>query len=278
MTLACSVVPRTALARAVTRVEQNDPNIIYSGNWYSNDSAENSGGTAALTNTKGARAMLTFTGSGIRWIGVRDGYAGLATVYLDGTMTIVDSYAETAAYQTALFKASGLGPGPHTLSIEITHERAGRTEGSWVWVDAFEIDDGAPMPGGLTATTGRIEENNPALLFTGRWYGNANPALSGGHAALATDAGSSLTITFNGTGISWVAYCDEWSGVARIYLDREAVTTVDNYRAPSQTGVVPYAIRGLSTGTHTLTIEATGTRNGNARGSWVWVDAFDVIQ
>src|SRR6185503_4198011 len=83
MTLACSVVPRVASARAVTRIEQNDSHIIYSGNWYSNDSANHSGGTAALTNAKGARVTLTFTGSGIRWIGVRDGYAGLGTVMLD---------------------------------------------------------------------------------------------------------------------------------------------------------------------------------------------------
>jgi len=66
--------------------------------------------------------------------------------------------------------------------------------------------------------------------------------------------------------------------VARIYLDRAEVTTIDNYKSPSQTGTVPYSIRGLPSGTHTLTIEATGTHNANARGSWVWLDAFDVVQ
>jgi hypothetical protein len=92
------------------------------------------------------------------------------------------------------------------------------------------------------------------------------------------DAGSTVTITFNGTGIKWVAYRDEWSGVARIYLDRVETTMIDNYLSPSQARVVPYSIGGLPFGTHVLSIQVTGTRNASARGSWIWVDAFDVVQ
>ena len=45
---------------AQTRIEQNDPAIVYSGNWYTNDGAANTGGHAVLTNTRGARASVTF--------------------------------------------------------------------------------------------------------------------------------------------------------------------------------------------------------------------------
>jgi hypothetical protein len=126
--------------------------------------------------------------------------------------------------------------------------------------------------------TGRVEENNPALVFTGRWYSRLNPAYSGGGSVLAMDGGSRLSLTFNGTGIAWIAYRDEWSGIARVYLDGDLKTTIDNYLSPSQTGVVPYRISGLSAGTHTLMIEATGTRNSSSQGAWVWVDAFDVTR
>ena len=263
---------------SITRVEQNDPSVTYSGNWYSNSNASNTGGVAALTNTNGARAAITFTGTGISWIGVSDGWAGLATVYLDGAMKIVDTYANPARYQTALFTARGLSAGPHTLSIEITHERGHNTEGSWVWIDAFDIENGAPVPGALTATTGRVEETNPALILTGRWYANNNPAHSGGTSALATDAGSRVTVNFTGTGISWIAYRDEWSGIARVYLDGEMKTSIDTYLAPSQARSVLYNVGGLTPGTHSLVIEATGTRNASSKGSWVWVDAFDIVQ
>jgi hypothetical protein len=262
----------------VTRVDNTDRSITYSGNWYSNSNSAHIGGVAALTNTGGSRATITFTGTGITWIGVADGWAGLATVYLDGNMKIVDTYGNPTRYQQALYTARGLSNGTHTLSIEITHERDGNTQGSWVWIDAFDIENGSAVPGGVTATTGRIEENNPALSLVGRWYSNGSAAHSGGNCALATDAGSRITINFNGTGISWIADKDEWSGIARVYLDGALKTTIDTYQSPSQARTVPYSIGGLASGTHSLTIEATGTRNSSSKGSWVWVDAFDVTQ
>ncbi len=266
----------TTAQAAITRVEQNDKNIVYSGNWYSNENGANSGGSAALTNTRGARVSITFTGTGISWIGVADAWAGLATVYLDGSMKIVNTYGN-GGYQRALFSATGLSSGPHTLSIEVTHERGPGTDGSWVWIDAFDIENGAPVPGGLTASAGRVEENNPALVYLGRWFANTNPAHSGGNASLAMDAGSKVTINFNGTGINWVAYRDEWSGIARVYVDGVEKSTIDNYLSPAAQRVV-YSLGGLPSGSHTLTIEVTGSRNQSAKGSWVWLDAFDVTQ
>src|SRR5262245_53298222 len=70
----------------VTRVEQDDASITYSGNWYNNGSPSNSGASAALTNAAGARAVVTFTGTAITWIGVADPWSGLANVYVDGTL------------------------------------------------------------------------------------------------------------------------------------------------------------------------------------------------
>jgi alpha-galactosidase len=263
---------------SMTRVEQNDPAVVYSGNWYSNSTASNSGGSAALTNTNGSRVTLTFNGTGIDWIGVTDGWSGLGTVFLDGTMKIVDTYGSPTRYQQRLFSARGLSSGPHTLAIEITHERGNNTQGSWVWIDAFDIENGSALPGGVTANTGRVEESNPALSLNGRWYSNSNPAHSGGTSIMATDAGSRVTIAFNGTGVRWIAYRDQWSGIARVYLDGVLKTTVDTYLSPSQAQTVPYSISGLSPGTHTLAIEATGTRSASSQASWVWVDAFDVTQ
>jgi hypothetical protein len=261
----------------VTRIDQTDPSIAYSGNWYSNTSTAHNGGTAALTNTRGARATLTFNGTGITWLGVLDGWSGLATIYLDGAMQTIDTFASMSRYQAPLFTAHGLSGGPHTFSIEVLHERDANTQGSWVWIDAFEIENGASVPGGISAGAGRIEENNPALLYTGRWYSNGSPVHSSGSAVLAMDAGSRVNVAFNGTGISWLAYRDEWSGVARVYVDGVEKTTVDNYQSPAAARVTPFILTGLSAGAHTFTIEATGTRSANAKGAWVWVDGFDVI-
>jgi hypothetical protein len=265
----------SSTAFAQTRIEQNDPAIVYSGNWYTNDSAANTGGHAVLTNAKGARASITFNGTGIAWIGVADAYAGLATVYLDGSMQVINTYNPISQYQRVLFQAGGLAPGLHTLSIEVTHERGPGTDGSWVWVDAFDIA-GTPVAGGISATTGRIEQNNAAMTYLGHWYANNNPMLSAGSAALAVDAGSRASLSFTGSGVSWITYEDQWSGVARVYIDGELKTTVDEYASPARIGVAAYTISGLSPGTHTITIEATGSRNASSQGAWVWIDAFDV--
>src|SRR5258708_4360938 len=100
--IACLGASLVSLAN-VTRVEENDPSITYTGTWYTNGAAANSGGSAFLTNSLNARAAISFTGTGITWIGVKDSYSGLATVYLDGTQYTVDTYGSTTLYQQPLF-------------------------------------------------------------------------------------------------------------------------------------------------------------------------------
>ena len=226
-----------------TRIEENDKSIAYSGNWYTNGSPLNSGGSAALTNAIGATAVVTFTGTGITWIGVLDPWSGMATVYLDGTRNTVDTYGSSTFYQQALFKVRGLANGPHTLSIEVTHVRDPNAMGSWVWIDGFDVENGSGVTGGVTATTGRIEQNSPALTYTGVWFPNTSAVQSGGSAVLATDPGSRATINFNGTGITWIAYRDQWSGIARVYVDGALKATVDTYLSPEQARSATYVIR-----------------------------------
>src|SRR5688572_10192570 len=87
----------------ITRIEENNPSITYSGNWYTNGSAGNSQGGAALTNATGARAVVTFTGRAITWIGVMDRWNGLATVTVDGQPYKVDGWGAATRYQAVLF-------------------------------------------------------------------------------------------------------------------------------------------------------------------------------
>jgi uncharacterized protein (TIGR03437 family) len=259
-----------------TRVEQADPSVSYSGTWYANSNSLHSGSSAALTNAQGARAGITFNGTGISWIGVSDPYAGIAWVYLDGTLNTVDTYTAATDYQHVLFSAKGLPAGLHTLTIEVPHIRDGSTQGSWVWIDAFDIENGSGVVGGASATAGRIEENNAALSYTGIWFPKTSAVFSGGGATEAVDTGSRVTVTFNGTSIIWIAYRDEDSGIARVYVDGTLKATVDTYLSPAQAQAAVYNVTGLPLGTHTLTIEVTGTHNPSSVGSWIWVDGFEV--
>jgi len=262
----------------VSRLEQNDPSIVYTGTWYPNAEYPNSGGSAVLTNEKGATATLSFTGTGITWFGPLDPYSGFAQVYLDGTQNTVDTYGPATLYQQPLFSVHGLAAGTHTLSIQVLHVRDGETMGSWIWIDAFAIENGSGIIGGVSAPAGRIEQNNPAIVYAGNWYLNTNPIMSGGTAGLAMDSNSSATVTFTGTGITWVGYRDQWSGIAKVYVDGALRSeAVDTYMGSQQAQSPAWTVTGLSPGTHTLTIMVTGTHDASSAGSWIWIDAFDVI-
>jgi hypothetical protein len=86
-----------------------------------------------------------------------------------------------------------------------------------------------------------------------------------------------VNFAFNGTGVSWIGYHDEWSGIARVSVDGVLQRTVDTYSTPDKAQTSSYSIAGLAAGSHTLTIEVTGTKSAASGGTWVWVDAFDVL-
>jgi len=287
-------------------VQEDDPAVTWRGGWSTKPLAASSGGTARLTMDAEARASISFVGSGVRWIGYRDEWCGLARVYVDGELrATVDTYSGSARARATLYAVSGLGEGPHTLTIEATGTSRAAAAGSWVWVDAFWLSPGAvalgTQPGGgplpslvpspereapRAATPGRpvgedasrFEQDAAAVSWSGPWSTNSLAAHSGGSARLSMEPGSRVSVAFTGTGVTWIGYQDEWSGMADVSLDGEHRATVDTYSAPARAQVELYSIEGLPAGTHTLLIQPTGRRRDASGGSWVWVDAFSVTR
>src|SRR5262245_65509596 len=118
---------------------------------------------------------------------------------------------------------------------------------------------GKTVAGVTSSRTGRIEQNNSAMTYLGHWYANNNPMLSAGSAALAVDAGSRASLAFTGSGVSWITYEDQWSGVARVYIDGDLKTTIDEYGSPARIGVAAYTIKHLSPGGVTIKRQTTGS-------------------
>jgi len=129
------------------RVENDHPAVHYDGPWFPNVSEAHSGGSAALAVDPGSRAVITFKGIGVRWIGYRDEWSGYARVYLDGIFVrLVDTHANSAWPQALLYAEGGLADENHTLVIEATGASGGGSLGAWVWVDAFEVIGGVVPP------------------------------------------------------------------------------------------------------------------------------------
>jgi hypothetical protein len=138
--------------------------------------------------------------------------------------------------------------------------------------------EGGGTGGGGGGTT-RIEETSSAVTYTGSWtqnYTGAPGGWSGGSVAFSAEAIARATLSFSGTGVSWIGYRAPNTGIANVYLDGTLVATVDTYAPTEQVQAVIYTTSGLSPGSHTLAIEVTGTRNAASSDSLIVVDAFDV--
>ena len=137
---AFDVTGGTATGSDVTRVEDNDAAVSYTGTWVRNGSDPRaSGGTFSESNTAGAQLTLSFTGTEVRWLGYRYDGAGIARVVLDGNFVgEVDLYSASPEL-TAVFRVSGLPRGAHTLSIEVTGTHNAAASDSWVVVDGFDV-------------------------------------------------------------------------------------------------------------------------------------------
>src|ERR1017187_240612 len=211
-----AMLPVAVPAQTVTRFEQDDRRIIHPGTWHPNPNPLESAGTALLANLKGSQAVVIFNGTGISWIGASDYYSGMCYLTLDGVPSLVDTSNSAAAtlYQQRLFTIQGLTPGLHRMTIEVIHSHDASTDASWIWVDAFEIENGSLVGDTMVAGPGLVQQTDVAANYSGHWFQNTGGSYSAGSVNSAVDAGARVDLTFNGTAISWIGYRDEWSGLA----------------------------------------------------------------
>jgi hypothetical protein len=265
-------------AVTISRLQDTDPAVVFTGTGWAQGVTgdEYSGGTVAGSLTAGDRATLTFTGTGVRWLGEQGpDNGGIARVFLDGAfMTEVNTYAPSpdaahhSVFQVEHFKATGLADATHTLAIEVTGRQDPAAARATVIVDAFDV---------ITSGT-RRQETDPAVSYTGSWLqGNRDHPYSEGTAALSTVPGDRATFAFTGTSVSWIGYRGPLTGIARVILDGNVIADAfDTYAATDAPQTTLFTLRGLAAGSHTLAIEVTGSKNPASAGIAIVVDAFDV--
>ena len=138
--VAAQVAAPGVVAPGPTRVEENDPSVVYTGVWYPQHRSDLSGGSIVESPYPIGTASLTFVGTGIRWIGFKAVWGGIAQVYLDGAqVATVDTYAPAEQAQAVMYTATGLAAGLHTITIKVTGAWNPAGCCSWVVVDAFDV-------------------------------------------------------------------------------------------------------------------------------------------
>ncbi len=104
-----------------TRVNDDDPSVTYSAHVRTfPNSGYYSGDMHHSSNTVGEWCQVTFTGTGVKWIGGKNADHGDVDVYLDGRLdATVNSAAPSWLKQQEIYTKTGLNDGPHVLKIEI---------------------------------------------------------------------------------------------------------------------------------------------------------------
>ena len=159
-------------------IEENDASITYSGSWNRYWDSHDSGGYHKEIGTKDASASYTFTGTGIKWIGITSSSAGIAEVWLDSVKeTTIDLYSPITTYQQLIFQKNHLDAGSHTLEIRVTGNKNPNSSGSTVYLDALKMissDDKVPPTQPLTPRTANSSQT--VELF---WQSNGDTDLEG---------------------------------------------------------------------------------------------------
>jgi hypothetical protein len=253
----------------VSHLQDTGSAMNYTAGWTLGDVSKSwSGWSAAVSTTPGARATLPFNGTSIGWIGFRGPDAGIARVYLDGSLAgEIDLYYPDNRVQAVVYTSPQLAYGNHTFAIEATGLKNAASTGTRVVVDAFDV-----MKPGT-----RFEETDGSVTYTGSWdHGNFNRAWSMRTIAASTVPGARATFTFTGTAVDWIGSRKSTTGIARVYLDGAFVAEIDTYAPGDGLQEAIFTATGFAAGSHTLTIEVTGQRNPASSSAYIVVDAFDV--
>ncbi|MCX5071216.1 hypothetical protein OHA84_35300 [Streptomyces sp. NBC_00513] len=264
------------LAPALTVIDNASAAIVYTGPWTHANSS--SGGTAnalfqteSYTNTAGATAQLTFTGTGIGLHSAKNLNLGIVKVYIDGTLAgTVDLYNPWKTPGRLVFTSAALPYGQHTIKVECTGTKNSSASGTSALVDAFQVVDSV------------IDNTSNRVTYNGAWTHAAGQPWASGDLnsteSYSNQTGDAATTTFRGTGIRVISPKSVNYGIAEISVDGGAATQVDLYAPTKQFQQTVFERTGLPDGEHIITVKVTGGKNASATDRYVVIDAFQAVE
>jgi subtilisin family serine protease len=271
--LAVNIQPAAPTPTLETKViENNDPAVKYSGTWNHITQSGNSGNSLSYSNQKDAYAELSFDGTAIQVLSKTSPPRGLADIYIDNQfVATVDLYRTKDTYQDVIFTKDGLTNTTHTIKIVVKGQKSSAATGTTVAIDAFVVSK--PK---VVITT--IENNDPAVKYSGAWSHISQSGNSGNSLSYSTQKDAYAELSFDGTAIQVLSKTSPPRGLADIYIDNQFVATVDLYRTKDTYQDVIFTKDGLTNTTHTIKIVVKGQKSSAATGTTVAIDAFVITK
>lgn len=151
--------------------QDNDPYVVYEGDWSRIEDGKASGGTRHQTRQKGALAKIQFTGPFVKWYGLRGPNRGRARLTVDGVVVgatgdgVIDLYRPNETTYELISWVGGLNSDTqHTLVIEVLGQRNGAASDSLVDVDAIEVTSADRPPVTPTPMPTPVASPTPTLM------------------------------------------------------------------------------------------------------------------
>jgi len=246
----------------------------YSGAWSNTTQAGAYLGDNSWSGATGAYYQVRFNGTKVDLYGAKAPNHGIAGVSIDGgAETNVDFYSAARADNVKVYSSSTLAAGDHVLKVRVTGTRNASSAGVYIPADRADVaqPDGTRLNDDATGTgTNQFDYSQP-------W----------GHAAQASawrndNSWSGTTsdyyqVRFNGTKVDLYGARAPNHGIAAVSIDGGAETLVDLYRSSRVDDVLVWSSPTLSSGSHTLKVRVTGSRNASSTGLYIPADRVDVF-
>ncbi|GIK54769.1 MAG: hypothetical protein HND44_04885 [Chloroflexi bacterium] len=229
---------------AITRTENSDTAVTYTGSWTSFNDTIPSGGSYHRSATAGHTASFNFSGT---WVAVgfyTSGQSGIAEILVDGiSQSTVDLYSRYADVRRITI--DGLADTAHTITVSVTGTQNPFSNGARVGLDYFDTWDGTDMPNGA------YEQDHVRVWRSSSWTNQNDPNANGGS---YFRNGQTAWFPFTGDSITFQAISFGNSEKIALYTD-------DNFRGYYDlTGFAvqtrTFTFDGLGAGPHVLTVRA----------------------
>lgn len=249
--------------------EEDNPLLIYNGNWNIANDPKNSNGTIKTSDSVGDSVTFNFYGTGFTWFGPQTLNRGIAKVTVDGVAYDADTSSAEGGYKKVLYTLDGLDLGKHTVKIEVTNRKNDQSMSVAQVIDYIEVLDSTKV-----LKAGTYEDDNVAFNFTGNWVNLSGSNFSGSTAKFSSDTGSAVEFKIDGTGFTWYGSTTKNRGIAKVTIDG-VEHSIDTASEQGGYKKALYTIDGLTPGRHNIKIEVTDDRNATSAAN---SQVFDFIE
>jgi len=245
----------------------------YGANWgLTNGVSDMYDGTANWSHTAGATASFQFSGNQVALHAVKDVDQGIMTVSVDGgTPVSVDDYAASRNASGVVWTSPMLPTGTHTLTIVNTGQKNPASSGDNIAIDRADVVQAETVGASWTGT------GQDQFAYSSGWGETTGVSdMYAGTAMWNPDAGATATFTFTGTEVALHAVKDVDQGIMTVSVDGGPAVSVDDYSAVRNGSGIVWTSAALASGTHTVTITVTGTKNASSSGTTIALGSIDI--